>query len=112
MIPKYGMTSPCDSCPFRSDVVFYLRPGRVAEFLHADADFYCHKTTEVGGAEPGNERVCAGSMILREKVNKPNQMLRIAGRLGLYDPTKLNMEAPVYEDAAEMIEAFEELEGH
>lgn len=106
----YTMTEPCSACPFRTDITFYLTPERVDEITSIDADFMCHKTTEVGGANKGQERVCAGSMIMREKNGIPNQMLRIAERLGFYDHTKLNMDSPIYEDADDMYEAMRELQ--
>lgn len=40
-----------------------------------------------------------------EKMQQPHQMMRIAERLGMYDHTKLNMSAPVYDDVDEMAEA-------
>ncbi len=80
-------------------------------------EFHCHKTVKVGDAiDDGDEtwceveddskaQVCAGFLICLENDGSPNQMMRIAERLGLYDPSKLRTDAPVYETIAEAISA-------
>lgn len=93
---KYTMKTPCKDCPFTmSKKAFTDR--RLREF--ASGAFPCHKTAELNeetGYEATNESVhCAGALIFLEKRNAPNQMMRIAERLGMYDHTKLNMEAEV-----------------
>jgi hypothetical protein len=37
---------------------------------------------------------------------QPHQMMRIAERLGMYDRTKLKMDAPVYDGVVEMLVAY------
>lgn len=71
---------------------------RLLEF--AQGAFHCHLTGETD--EETSELVptaeskhCAGALIFLEKRDRPNQMMRISERLGLYDRTKLNMDAPV-----------------
>lgn len=99
---RYRMKAPCESCPFRVSVKPYLTPGRaleIAESILQGADFPCHKTTretdpdEDGGGDledwPG-AKVCAGSMGTQENEGRPNQMLRIAGRIGLYEPGRID----------------------
>lgn len=102
----YGLTSPCDNCPFRTDVKPYIRAARVREIERSleRAEFPCHKTTkhEDDGegsvyVPSGGEIHCAGALILMEKEGRSSQMMRIGERLGLYDPSKLKMDAPVYE---------------
>lgn len=73
---------------------------RLKEF--AFGQFPCHKTAtlneddEVSEFVPNENSVhCAGALIFNEKRNEPNQMMRIAERLGMYDRTKLNMQAKV-----------------
>lgn len=112
----YGMTTPCAHCPFRKDITPFLRPERVREIQLSlvRAEFPCHKTTEEQEDEEGNsERVatsdsihCAGALILMEKEGRSSQMMRIAERLGMYDPSKLDMEAPVFDSFDEMYEAM------
>lgn len=108
----FGMTSPCPDCPFRTDVEPYLRPERAEEIALTDGTFPCHKTTEHDddgeAVHTGNEMFCPGFLIMREKDQSPNQMMRIGERLGLYDHTKLDMEAPVYGGPDEMIERYAE----
>jgi hypothetical protein len=77
-----------------------LRRARVRELKRAlvHNTFSCHKTTgaERGKLTTSNTSHCAGALILLEKLGRPSQMMRIGYRLGIYDPTKLNMKAPVF----------------
>lgn len=92
---KYTMTTPCDQCPFLNNSGFKL----AALYRHASGEFACHKTCEVddvGTFQPKRDSPhCAGALIFLEKRDRPHQMMRICERLGFYDRTKLDMEAPV-----------------
>lgn len=107
---KFTMTKPCTKCPFRTDVVPYLNRARVEEIAHSIADldqsFPCHKTTEFDGdgeyIPQSEEQHCAGAMILLEKYENPNQLMRIAERIGCYDMQKLDMDAPVFDTWEDM----------
>lgn len=99
---KYTMTTPCDACPFLKKNAKHYGKRRIQEF--ADQAFHCHKTgiCDESDEEAGGEFLptedslaCAGHLIYNEKRETPNQMMRIAERLGFYDHTKLNMKAPV-----------------
>ena len=95
---KYTMTTPCDECPFLKKWERGYSLKRLNEFV--SNTFPCHKTAEVneedGTFETKAESVhCAGSLIYNEKRNNPNQMMRIAERLGMYDRTKLNMKSKI-----------------
>lgn len=109
----YGLTSPCPKCPFRSDIKPFLRPDRVLEIEESlrRSEFPCHQTLdyEGGGDSRETEKTmhCAGALILLEKLDRPSQMMRICERLGLYDRTKLDMDAPVFDSFEEMAEAQE-----
>lgn len=111
MSNPYAMTSPCDNCPFRSDVKPYIRAARVVEIRQSlmRSEFPCHKTVEYdddGDAVRSNAEIhCAGALILLEREGQPFQMMRIAERLGIYDASKLNMDAPVYESFNAMVKA-------
>lgn len=96
---RYSLRTPCRKCPFRTDVEPYLRTGRaeeIAHALHQGGEFPCHETTVPaetadGGStlvEGPRSRFCAGAMATMEREGNPNQMLRIAERLGLYDQEK------------------------
>lgn len=109
-----NLTKPCDNCPFRTDVDPFLTSERVEEICHglieSQSTFACHKTTEFdedagGHINSEDEEHCAGALIMLEKLDRPNQMMRWMERLGQYDRTKLDMESPVFDCADEMIEA-------
>ncbi len=110
----YCKTSPCADCPFRNDRPGYLTQARVREIETTleRGEFYCHKTTVPVEDDEGGERVptkdslhCAGALILMEKEGRSSQMMRIAERVGMYDASKLDMDAPVYDSFDEMAEA-------
>ena len=110
----YTLTDPCPKCPFRNDIKPYLNAERVEEICEAES-FACHRTTISNDASEDGEmeqteksQMCAGYMILRENMDQPSQMMRIAERIGLYDRRKLNMKAPVYDGIDEMMEAQDE----
>jgi hypothetical protein len=72
--------------------------------MHASGEFACHKTCELteddetggGTFTPRKGSVhCAGALIFLEKRDRPHQMMRICERLGMYDRSKLDMEAEV-----------------
>jgi hypothetical protein len=114
MSGPYSMTTPCPQCPFRADIPGYLTAGRVRS-IERDlirGEFHCHKTTATIETEDGAERVstpesihCAGALILLEKLERPSQMMRISQRLGMYDPTTLDMDAPIFGDFDQMAKA-------
>ena len=113
----YGRTTPCDNCPFRNDIKPYLTAERVEELEEGlvRGEFPCHKTTTHTDHPDGGdyltnrdaEQHCAGALILLEKLEEPSQMMRISERLGMYDASALDMDAPVYDSWDEMIEAQE-----
>lgn len=100
MTVGFKLRRPCPKCPFRLDVEPYLRHGRaagIARSLADGADFPCHETVDYDddGEPITGDQFCAGALIAMEHSNTPNQIVRIAERLGEYDPSKLDMEAPV-----------------
>ena len=116
----FSMTKPCHNCPFREDVTFYLDPRRARDILHAileeDQTFTCHNTLdctqedgEGDALATGHEQHCAGALILAERLERPNQMMRIAERLGLYHRHKLDMDAPVFTTPKAMLARMQAL---
>lgn len=110
---NFDLVAPCKHCPFRTDVTPYLRTDRVREICDSitdyDMTFACHKTTshdDEGEHIPSSkEQHCAGATIMLEKMQQPNQAMRIAaGRW--FDPSKLKMDAPVYDTPDQMVEAY------
>lgn len=117
----FTLTKPCGNCPFRNDISFHLTVERAEEIAHAvtslDQTFACHKTTREGAEDDDGwsemeatekSQHCAGVLIMLEKMEQPNQMMRIAERLGMYDRTKLDMDAPVFDDTDGFIDQMVE----
>ncbi len=97
----YTLTNPCRECPF----LVKFKKGFTVKQLEgfASGEFACHKTCEVADDEDGGSSFqprkgsvhCAGALIYLEKRDRSHQMMRICERIGMYDRTKLNMEADV-----------------
>lgn len=92
------MRTPCDACPFLKGSGFTLASLK----RHASGEFACHKQCDLDDETGtfnqkanGKSAHCAGALIFLEKQDKPHQMMRICERLGMYDRTKLDMDAPV-----------------
>lgn len=100
---QYTMHSPCDQCPFLIGSGFTWR----SLMAHASGEFACHKACDVnddtGNYEARSDKTphCAGALIFLEKQDAPHQMMRICERLGLYDASKLNMEAGIVSKPSE-----------
>lgn len=113
---KFSLTKPCKDCPFRTDNGFILRNDRVEEICEAlevfQQTFSCHKTTQHDDdgecIRQDGEIHCAGALIMLEHMDRPNQMMRIAERCGMYDRTKLDMDSPVFSNTDEMMDAYRE----
>jgi hypothetical protein len=93
---NYSMTKPCDACPFLVGSGFTLAQLR----RYTTGEFPCHKACKLNDADEfvqRNEKTphCAGALIYLEKRNAPHQMMRICERLGMYDASKLDMNAEV-----------------
>ena len=110
---RYTMATPCDNCPFRTDIKGYLRGDRVREIcesLFTGGSFPCHKTTEEWEDDDGENELrevedsqqCAGAEIFLAKQGTSTQMGRIAERLGM-KVAKLNTKAPVCGSVSEML---------
>jgi hypothetical protein len=100
---KFELTRPCAHCPFRSDRPFGLRRARCEEIAAAlfehDLTFLCHETKD----EPEKHQHCAGALILHEKLGRPNWRIRCAAMLGLFDPDRLHLDAPVVDNVADFV---------
>jgi hypothetical protein len=106
---RFDLVRPCADCPFRSDRRFPLRrAGEIAEGIFAgDLTFTCHNTLRPRrwrrGRPRREEQHCAGALILHERLGRPNWRIRFAHYLGLYDPDRLDMHAPVVRSIAEFL---------
>jgi hypothetical protein len=111
----FRLKSPCPHCPFRKDIPAFLRKDRVRELREnlPEQSFTCHKTIQYSDDEgepmqgTGMEALCAGSLILMEKLGEQWRPAQLGERLGLYDRSKLDMAAPVFENWDEMEKAQE-----
>lgn len=106
---KFDLIRPCADCPFRTDTQFHFRPGRAEEIVRSvvegDLTFPCHKTIHGRGRKRRriDRQMCAGALILHEKLGKPNWRIRYAHALGLYDPSRLVMASPVVESIEQFV---------
>lgn len=103
---NFDLKNPCNTCPFRYDRHGFLMEQRAQEIANHDGTFACHKTIKASLHErhnPENEQHCAGFLIMREHMQKPNQTMRIAERLGLYDYQQLNMLAPIFKNREDFV---------
>lgn len=111
MSSPYRLTFPCAHCPFRNDRPAFLTRARVREIKRSleRGEFPCHETViyddEGEPVRTRDEAHCAGALIMKEKLGESSQMMRIAERLRMYDPSKLKMDAPVYDSFDEMAAA-------
>ncbi len=114
----FNLKRPCPKCPFRRDVTPYITHSRAVEIITAittgDQTFMCHQTTRQDFDDDGDddderqyvpngqEEHCAGALVMLEAIDRPNQMMRIAERIRLYDRRKLDIQSPVYDSFAAM----------
>lgn len=86
----FDRAKPCKTCPFRKQGgLIGLGEEKASEIVSAllnDQTFTCHDDIDLPSLKRNH---CVGAMILLEKLDKPNQMMRISERLGGYDRTKL-----------------------
>ena len=110
----FKLTTPCNRCPFLITLPVPLREGRadeIATALLSGGSFHCHKTVDYSDDEPSTygAQECAGALIILDRMGYPNQMTRIAQRLGAFDPAALDIDADVFDDLDEWIEAMDEV---
>lgn len=95
---NFDMKTPCSNCPFlpgsmTNRTLSDERMEEIISTLQNDGTFQCHKTIE----SHIDDQHCGGALVYMEKNRIDNNMLRIAMRLGLYDPNGLDMESKVIE---------------
>lgn len=109
---KFDLKRPCPGCPFGTGPKSVRRLGEaraqeIVDALRGDASFSCHETVDYSREKPRethDTQHCAGAMILLEREERPNQMMRWMERVGFYDHTKLDMGAAVVADFDEFVE--------
>ena len=114
---NFDLTTPCKDCPFRTDIKPFLTKARAREIFNAitrkQQTFSCHKTVAYADDDDESdsyvpstkEQHCAGALILLEKLEMPNQLMRISERFGGYDRNKLKMDAPVFDSGPAFVKA-------
>lgn len=97
---RFDLKKPCKDCPFivGSSTNRTLAEGRITEIVkditEENATFSCHKTINYDERDMSTEQHCAGALIYAKKSGKPNTMLQIAERFGIYDPREINENYP------------------
>lgn len=113
-LPYFRLRRPCTSCPFRTDKKFPLHKMRAADIagkLKEGKPFHCHKTVDYRDEEAPNvdeSALCAGAMIVQHKEGTDGQMVQLAVRLGFYDPSVLDLSAPVPDSLNEWVQFMED----
>lgn len=87
------MKQPCVDCPFikGSSTNMSLAEDRLTGIVSDvmnNHTFTCHKTLPLIEVD---QQHCAGALIYLEKRDNPNQLMRIAERIGIYDRKRLEM---------------------
>lgn len=106
---KFNLRQPCSTmCPFHTDCLpGWLGQARAQEISDSltrhDQTFPCHKTVNYDRRDPASEEHCAGALILIEKTGTANALAQISERLGLRDPDRLNLTAPVFDTFAAFV---------
>lgn len=107
---NFNLKKPCKECPFSTKCKKgWLGEDRAIDIIHAITDqqgtFTCHKTDR----DPTKKAEhCAGALILLEKEDRPNQMMRISERLGSYNRHELDMDSNVFNGIEDFIDHHSE----
>tara|TARA_B100001245_G_scaffold236257_1_gene226451 strand:- start:8368 stop:8736 length:369 start_codon:yes stop_codon:yes gene_type:complete len=115
---NFELKKPCKNCPFikeehRKENKGWLGKARAKEIFDSmaihDYSFPCHKTTKPDSEEldmqlSSTSQHCAGALALQEKLGFANQMTRIAGRLGIYNPKELIDTDKIVDSEEEFVE--------
>ncbi|URJ76316.1 hypothetical protein MF621_004022 (plasmid) [Bacillus velezensis] len=97
---KFDLKTPCKDCPFikgsRTNISLpHERIEEIVNDIRDDKSFICHKTLEL---QKSDQQHCGGAMIFLEREERPNQIMRIAERIGVYDHKSLNMNADIIDN--------------
>lgn len=111
----FDLTRPCPDCPFRTDIRFVLTPARVVALLEGifqeGQTFTCHNASQGCWREDTylpsqGDQHCAGALLLIQWEDVGHRMTQLAQQLGLYDPSRLDMGAPVFSTVEAMLARF------
>lgn len=102
----FDRKKPCPTCPFRTGgrglrKLGCRRAQEIADALLNDQTFTCHD--DISRPEQDRQH-CVGAMMLLEKQDRPNQIMRIGERIGIYNPDDLVGRDEVFDDLADWVE--------
>lgn len=110
----FDLKKPCDKCPFRKTAqkrwLGRQRATEIAEGIGGDthASFSCHKTNgfDRNGVttEIETSQHCAGAMIVLDKINNPNIMMRRGAIHKVFDAGQLKDKTKVFDTLGEFVE--------
>lgn len=91
---------PCGTCPFRTtpDGLRGLgteRAQEIAESLLRGESFTCHSDLD---KQERNRNQCVGAMLILDKLQQPNQIMQVAGRLGMFSVADLRGRDVVFDN--------------
>lgn len=107
--PSFPCHKTIDYAPYTlgDDSITCKRCGRTSHHPEDVANRYCghcHVFLDDNATYIGPDaQQCAGVMSILHRENRPNDVMQIAERLGLWDPAKLDPTAPVYASTDEAI---------
>ena len=105
----FSIKRPCDECPFtRQKKAVRLLRHRAEQIAGnmlspAGEHFPCHKVSREVHGPGAADTHCAGALIFAEKHETATQMMRIAERIGSYDPRDLEGHELVFDSIEEMM---------
>lgn len=98
---------PCKTCPFRKTPgglrgLGTARSEEIAESLLRGESFTCHSDLD----KPAKSRnQCVGSMLILDKLQQPNQIMQVAGRLGMFNVETLRGRDDVFDNFDDWVSA-------
>lgn len=83
----FDLKKTCKDCPFvlgssTNKTLHHKRIPQIKRDLLGGQSFSCHKTVNYGEETKKKEQHCVGAMMWLYERGRPNQMMRIAERLG------------------------------
>ena len=91
---------PCKTCPFRTTPsglrgLGTERAEEIAESLLRGESFTCHSDLD---KTVKRRNQCVGAMLILDKLEQPNQIMQVAGRLGMFNVTALRGRDVVFDN--------------
>ena len=105
MWQKLNLKVPCKTCPFRTTQgglrgLGTDRAEEISESLLRGESFTCHSDLD---KQERNRNQCVGSMLILDKLQQPNQIMQVAGRLGMFKVADLRGRDVVFDNFADWV---------